>query len=225
MENPMSASHDEFRMQIVDASSSLVDRGVLSFSGHGNASVRIPGTETMLLTGVSTLLNTRAETLAIVDFEGNTVEGEVASTSREIIQMHACVYKIRDDVQSVIHTHSTYSTAFALAHEPIPCAYEALLRMGLDQDVPVAPWGPRGSDASVRYIVDAVNGSPGTMAVLLANHGVLAFGADAPAAARGIIAMEEAAAMTIAAKQLGGPKPFPADAMRQVQERLQTFAR
>ena len=221
----MTGSHADFRKQIVDASNNLVNTGVLSFSGHGNASVRIPGTDTMLLTGVSTLLNTREETLAVVDFEGNAVEGEVASTSREIIQMHACVYKIRDDVQSVIHTHSTYATAFALAHEPIPCRYEALLRMGLDQDIPVAPWGPRGSDASVRYIVEAVNGSPGTMAVLLANHGVLAFGTDAPSAARGIVAMEEAAVMTLAASQLGGAKPFPADAMRQVQERLKTFAR
>ncbi|MFN0070788.1 MAG: class II aldolase/adducin family protein [Chloroflexota bacterium] len=219
----MAVSHTDFRKQIVDASNSLVNTGVLSFSGHGNASVRIPGTETMLLTGVSSLLNTRSETLAVVDFDGNTVEGEVASTSREIIQMHACVYKVRDDVQSVIHTHSTYATAFALAHEPLPCRYEALLRMGLDQDVPVAPWGPRGSDESVRFIVEAVNASPGTMAVLLANHGVLAFGSDAPAAARAIIAMEEAAAMTLAASPIGGAKPFPAGALRQVRERLKAF--
>jgi L-ribulose-5-phosphate 4-epimerase len=221
----MTDSHAEFRKQIVDASNNLMNTGVLSFSGHGNASVRIPGTDTMLLTGVSTLMNTRPDTLAVVDFEGNAVEGEVASTSREIIQMHACVYRERDDVLSVIHTHSTNATAFALAHEPIPCRYEALLRMGLDQDIPVAPWGPRGSEASVRYIVEAVNNNPGTMAVLLANHGVLAFGVDAPAAARGIIAMEEAAAMTLAAKQLGGAKPFPADAMKQIQERLKAFAR
>lgn len=220
----MPSSHEDFRKQIVDASNNLVNTGVLSFSGHGNASVRIPGTDTMLLTGVSSLLNTRPDSLAVVDFEGNVVDGEVASTSREIIQMHACVYKARGDVQSVIHTHSTYATAFALAHEPLPCRYEALLRMGLDQDVPVAPWGPRGSAESVRYIEDAVNAHPGTMAVLLANHGVLAFGTDAPAAARAIVAMEEAAAMTLAASPLGGAKPFPAGALRQVQARLKEFA-
>jgi L-ribulose-5-phosphate 4-epimerase len=220
----MSSSHDNFRQQIVSASNNLVSTGVLSFSGHGNASVRIPGTDTMLLTGVSSLLNTTPDTLAVVDFDGNTVDGNVASTSKEIIQMHACVYRQRDDVQSVIHTHSTYATAFAMAHEPLPCRYEAMLRMGVDQDVPVAPWGPRGSDESVRFIEEALGTSPGTMAVLLANHGLLAFGNDAPSAARAIIAIEEAAAMTLAASPLGGAKPFPAGALKQVQERLKTFA-
>lgn len=220
----MTSSHDDFRQQIVSASNNLVKTGVLSFSGHGNASVRIPGTDTMLLTGVSSLLNTTPDTLAVVDFDGNTVDGTVASTSREIIQMHACVYRMRDDVQSVIHTHSTYTTAFAMAHEPLPCRYEALLRMGVEQDVPVAPWGPRGSAESVRFIEEAVGNNPGTMAVLLANHGLLAFGIDAPAAARAIIAMEEAAAMTLAAAPIGGAKPFPAGALKQIQDRLKTFA-
>lgn len=220
----MASTLDAFRKQIVDASATLVNTGVLSYSGHGNASVRIPGTNNMLLTGVSTLLNTAPETLAVVDFEGNVVEGEVASTSREIIQMHACVYRERDDVQSVIHTHSTYATAFALAHEPVPCRYEAMLRMGLGQDVPVAPWGPRGSAESVQHIVNSLNHSPGTMAVLLANHGLLAFGADAPGAARAIIAIEEAAVMTLAASQIGGAKPFPPGALQQVQARLEAFA-
>lgn len=221
----MADSLDTLRQQIVAASELLVKTGVLSFSGHGNASVRLPREQKMLLTGVSTLLNTRPETLAVVDFEGNVVSGDLASTSREIIQMHACVYRERDDVQSVIHTHSSHVTSFALAHRELPCRYEALLRMGLEQDVPVAPWGPRGSPESVNYIVQALESRPGVMAVLLANHGLLAFGVDAPATGRLIIAMEEAAKMTLDAERIGGAQPFPPGALRTVQERLAAFGR
>jgi L-ribulose-5-phosphate 4-epimerase len=90
--------------------------------------------------------------------------------------------------------------------------------------VPVVPWGPRGSEVSVRGIAQTLAERPTTNAVLLANHGVLAFGSDPIATARLIIAMEEAAEAELAAAALGGAVDFPADALAQVRASMHRVA-
>jgi len=74
-------------------------------------------------------------------------------------------------------------------------------------------WGPRGSDVSVRGIAAALHEHPTTSAVLLANHGLLAFAADPLAAARLVVAIEEAAEAELAAAAIGGAVDFPAGAL------------
>jgi L-fuculose-phosphate aldolase len=177
----------------------------------------------MLITGVSSLVGQTPSTLALVNLDGTVLEGQLASTSAEIVNMHAVVYKLRPDVNAVIHTHSPMVSSYAMAHEPMPVHYEGLLRMGVSTPIPVAAWAPRGSRESVSNIEIAVRENPSANAVLLANHGVLAWGPDQPAAARIIIALEEAAQMMLAAGPLGGSKPLPSGALEQVQTRLREF--
>ena len=212
------------RQQMVQAARFLAETGVLSHSGHGNMSVRLPGTaDQMLLTSVSRISRLEADHISVVDFRGNVLDGSMDPTSAEIVAMHAVVYEHKPEVQAVIHTHSPRSSSFALAHKPLPCRYEALLRFGVAEDIPVAPWGPRGSEESVRHIADAIQEHPTVMAVLLANHGLLAFGRDAMSAATLITAMEEAAEMELDAEAVGGARPFPPGALEAVRERLRQF--
>ena len=89
----------------------------------------------------------------MVTFDGESVEGAIEPVAREIVDMHACVYRERDDVHAVIHTHSPRATSFALAHKPLPVVYEAFLRFGITEEIPVAEWAPRGSSESVANIV------------------------------------------------------------------------
>ncbi len=177
----------------------------------------------MLLTSGGTIANLTPEQLAVVTFDGETVAGALEPTAREIVAMHSCVYRARADVSAVIHTHSPHVTSFALAHQPLPCAYEALLRFGVTEDIPVADWGPRGSRESVANIVKQLEQHPTIPAVLLANHGLLAFGRDPLMAAMVIIAMEEAAELTLAARTLGGEKGFPADALERERKHMRQF--
>jgi L-ribulose-5-phosphate 4-epimerase len=211
--------------QIVNAARYLTDEsGVLSHTGHGNMSVRVPGaTDQMLLTAVSRITRVSAEDLAVVGFDGTVLDGRIDPTVAEIVAMHAVVYTHRPDVRAVIHTHSPRASTFALAHVPLPCQYEALLRFGVAEDIPVAPWGPRGSDESVRHIAETIQAHPKVMAVLLANHGLLAFGPDIMVAAALISVMEEAADMTLEAAYIGGAQPFPPGALEAVRERLRQF--
>src|SRR5512142_2738985 len=141
------------REQLVQAARRLDQSGVLSHSGHGNMSARLPEPGLMLLTSVSHLTHLTQEQSVIVTFDGEVVEGTIDPTTREIVGMHSCVYREREDLHAVIHTHSPRATSFALAHHPLPCVYEAFLRFGITEDIPVAQWAPRGSPEAVAAIV------------------------------------------------------------------------
>jgi L-ribulose-5-phosphate 4-epimerase len=216
------ASVDELKGQIVQAAAWLRESGVLSHSGHGNISARIDG-ERMVLTGASSLRAVSPELLAVVTLDGRVLEGQLNPSTAEVAAMHACIYRSRENVGAVIHTHSPAVTAYALANEPLPCAYEAVLRQGCYEAVPVSAWAPRGSDESVGNIVEQVRAHPAVPAVLLGNHGLLAFSADARRTADLVVALEEAAGMTRAAGSLGGARPFPPDAFQRSQERMRQF--
>lgn len=206
-------------LDVVEASRLLFAAGVMSHSGHGNISARADG-DRFVLTSTGMIANLTTEDLAVVGMDGDVVEGELGPENAEIVAMHSVVYRARPDVGGIVHTHSPSATAFALAHQPLPCRSEALLRFGQAEPVPVVPWGPRGSDISVRGIATVLAGAPTTNSVLLANHGLLAFGADPVGAARLVVAIEDSAEAELAAARIGGGVEFPAGALDSVRESM-----
>ncbi len=204
---------------LVAATRHLFTTGVMSHAGHANLSARA-GTGRFALTTTGMVRELRADQVAMVNLDGEVLEGELAPENAEIVAMHTVVYRARPDVGGIIHTHSPSATAFALANRELPCRAEPLLRFGQAESVPVAPWGPRGSDVSVRGIAAALDEHPTTSAVLLANHGLLAFGADPMATALLITAIEEAAEAELGAEAVGGAVDFPPDALEAVRESM-----
>ncbi|MEU1073057.1 MULTISPECIES: class II aldolase/adducin family protein [unclassified Streptomyces] len=208
--------------ELVEAAQSLFAAGVMAHSGHANLSARLEGGRMLLTPGY--VRGIRPEDLAAVSFDGQVLEGELQSVSAEIIAMHSVVYRARPHVGAIIHTHSPSATAFAVAHRPLPCRTEPMLRSGQAEDVPVVLWGPRGSDVSVRGIADILDRRPTTAAVLLANHGLLAFGPDSAATARLVVAIEESAEAEIAAAAIGGAVDFPPGAQEAVRAAIARVA-
>ena len=210
----------DLRQAVADACASVTGRGVLSPSGHGNFSGRVDA-ERMVLTGKGMSTPPTPGDLALVRFDGEVEEGELLPSVGEIVGRHAAVYRCRAEVGAVVHTHSPAVTAFALAHEPLPCRYEALLRHGQAGPVAVVPWAPRGSPALVEGITAALGAQPGTSALLLANHGVVAFSTSPARAAALIVVLEEAARAELAAAvSLGGAKDFPPGALEDVRSSM-----
>ncbi len=207
------------RQALMEGVELLVGAGVMSHTGHINASVRVD-TDRMLLTPAGLVGELRPETLAVVRHDGAVEDGRISASTSEIIGMHTAVYRAREGVSAVIHTHSPHLTAFALAHRPLPCRYEALLRQGQTELVPVVPWAPRGSDASTQGIGDALARHPGSRAVLLANHGILVGGPSAVAAAKLLVVLEEAAAAELRAVAIGGARDLPAAAEQEVAQSM-----
>jgi L-fuculose-phosphate aldolase len=136
--------------------------------------------------------------------------------------MHTSRYRASDEVGCVLHTHSPYATAFAVARRPIDCWIEALAMFGLADGVPVAGYGPRGSAEAVANIDAAL--LPGVPAVLLANHGVLVFhrNVDLAILVGGVV--EEAAQAALNASLLGGPVLIELDLRAAALQRAMIFA-
>lgn len=213
-----------YRQDIVKASTDLATSGIMTRSLHGNVSLRVPNTDTFLLTAGASLGRVTAESIAHFDLAGNLLEGTVQPVGAEIIQMHAVVYRTRPEFAGVVHTHSPYATSFAVAGQAIPVAYEPLARFNMFDGVPVAAYGPRGSDQSVNNIRAVLQDFRAIHAVLLENHGVLTFGDSVEEAVRTNYTVEESAEIILNSYKLGGPKPIPPDMIRATRDRAATFA-
>lgn len=199
----------EERHQVVEAVDLLFRAGVMSHSGHANFSCRLAG-ERLLLTTGTVVRDLQVEAMVALG-PGGEVEEDSDACGGEVAAMHLAVYRARPETKAVVHTHSPALTAFAVANRPLPCRYETLHRFGGQVgDVPVAPWTPgRRDHAFLDGIAAALGAQPGTRAVLLANHGVLALAPSPAEAAMLIIALEEAAAAELGAAVIGGGRDFP----------------
>lgn len=211
------------KRELMDAAVALRDAGLMFRGHHANLSARLSA-DTMLMTRGGNVANLDEDSFAIIRTDGTVLEGEVLPAQAEIIQMHAAVYRTRDSVGGIIHTHAPHATVFAIAHEPIPVVYEPLMRFGVTEPTPVIAWAPRGSDASVQGIVHAAKSNPGVSAVLLANHGVLAFGKSPLETTQLLATLDEAAELILQARLIGGEKPLPTLAFQQIEERKREFA-
>jgi L-ribulose-5-phosphate 4-epimerase len=137
--------------------------------------------------------------------------------------MHTAMYADHPDVGCVLHTHSPYATAYAVARRPIGCWVEALAMFGLAAGVPVAGYGPRGSAEAIAGIRAAI--TPAVPAVLLANHGVLVFHRTPELAILVGGVVEEAAQAGLNAAALGGPVEIPPELRAAALQRTMTFDR
>jgi L-ribulose-5-phosphate 4-epimerase len=171
----------------------------------GNVSARVPERDLMVIkpSGVS-YDDLTPENMVVCDLHGRVVDGERAPSSDTDAQ--AYVYRHLPQIGGVVHTHSTYATAWASRAEPIPC----VLTMMADEfggEIPVGPFALIGDDSIGRGIVDTLRGSR-SPAVLMRNHGVFTIGKDARAAVKAAVMCEDVARTVHIARQLGDPQPI-----------------
>lgn len=210
-----------FERALLQAAEALHRRGLLFRGAHANLSVRRDGQ--LLITRGGSVADLREEDLVWLplDAADDALQGFDANY-REIVGMHTRLYRHRDDLGAIVHCHPPHGTAFAVAHQPVPPVYEPMLRLGMHTEVPVVAWAPRGSSASVNGILDAF-AEPDTVAVLLANHGVLVTGSTPEEALNRTTALEEAAELVIHARALGGARQLPEAAYAEVAQRMRRF--
>ncbi|WP_432456902.1 L-ribulose-5-phosphate 4-epimerase [Cellulomonas iranensis] len=144
------------------------------------------------------------ESMVVCDLDANLVEGDRAPSSDTAA--HAYVYTHMPHVGGVVHTHSTYATAWAARAEPVPC----VLTMMADEfggDIPIGPFALIGDDSIGRGIVETLRESR-SPAVLMRNHGPFTIGTDAKAAVKAAVMVEEVARTVHISRQLGEPLPI-----------------
>ncbi|MCW2867243.1 MAG: araD, partial [Marmoricola sp.] len=143
----------DLRAQVAALHAELTGNGLVVWTA-GNVSARVPGHDLMVIkpSGVS-YEDLDADSMVVTDLHGELVEGDRAPSSDTAA--HAYVYRHLPEVGGVVHTHSTYATAWAARGEAIPC----VLTMAADEfggDVPVGPFALIGDDSIGRGIVETL---------------------------------------------------------------------
>ena len=192
------------RTQVADLHAELTRNGLVAWTA-GNVSARVPGHDLMVIkpSGVS-YDELSAETMVVTDLHCVLVEGDRAPSSDTAA--HAYVYRHLPEVGGVVHTHSTYATAWAARGEAIPC----VLTMIPDEfggDIPVGPFALIGDESIGEGIVATLRSSR-SKAVLMQNHGPFTVGKDARAAVKAAVLLEDVARTVHVARQLGGTIPI-----------------
>lgn len=221
MTDPRLAAHradiDRLKQEVCDLHAFLPRYELVVWTA-GNVSGRVPGTDLMVIkpSGVE-FDDLTPESMVVTDFAGNTLEGDHSPSSDAA--SHAYVYAHLPHVGGVVHTHSTYATAWAARREPIPCC----TTMQSDEfggDIPVGPLALIGDEEIGRGIVETLQGSR-SKAVLMANHGPFTIGKNARDAVKVAVMLEEVARCMHLSRQLGDPIRLPQDMVDKLFDRYQ----
>jgi len=214
----MSPSDSGLRAELVDLHRELV-RSQLVVWTAGNVSARVHGADLILIkpSGVP-YEDLTDESMVLCDLNGKPVQDDGLKPSSDVYA-HAYVYRHRPDVGGVVHTHSTYATAWAARGEAIPCVLTAMADE-FGGEIPIGPFALIGGDDIGRGIVATLGGhrSP---AVLLRNHGVFTIGGTARAAVKAAVMCEDVARTVHISRQLGEPLPIEPAHVDQLYDRYQ----
>jgi L-ribulose-5-phosphate 4-epimerase len=215
--SPLTAEIKAVREQVSELHAELVRYGLVVWTA-GNVSGRIPGHELMVIkpSGVSYDALT-PDSMIVCDLDGNVLDGDFAPSSDTAA--HAYVYRHMPDVGGVVHTHSTYASAWAARGEPVPCVLTAMADE-FGGEIPIGPFALIGDDSIGRGIVDTLSGHR-SAAVLMRSHGVFTIGKDARAAVKSAVMCEDVARSVHIARQLGDPLPIPQSDIDRLYDRYQ----
>ena len=155
----------------------------------------------------------RPESMVIVDLQGRRVEGDLSPSSDTA--SHLYIYRHREDVGAVVHTHSPYATAFAANNASIP-VYLTAQADEFGGPIPCGGFAPIGGEQIGQVVVESIGDSP---AVLLKNHGVFTIGPNAQAAVKAAIMVEDIAKTAWLALQLGQPAELSAEVVAALHSR------
>lgn len=198
----------EARKLIVEIGRLMYDRGYVT-SSDGNISYRLG--ENLILATPTQVSKGRMteEMMALTDLQGSALNDKRMSSE---IKMHLLIYNMRPDVNAVCHAHTPHGTAFAAAGLSIdqPILSEVILTLGC---VPLTAYGtPSTSELTdaLKPYVEHHN------ALLLENHGVVAYGKDLWQAFDRLETLEHTAKIAILAKTLGGANNLSKDSIEKL---------
>ena len=153
------------------------------------------------------------EAMVVVDLDGKVVEGKYKPSSDTFA--HVYVYRHRPDVNGVVHTHSTFATAWAAAGKSIPPVLTAICDE-FGGPIPVGGYAKIGGDEIGQEIIRSIGSSP---AILMKNHGIFTIGRTPEAAVKAAVMVEDVARTVFYAMQLGQPDEIPAEEVARAHRR------
>ncbi|HEV2799514.1 MAG TPA: class II aldolase/adducin family protein [Pyrinomonadaceae bacterium] len=196
------------RREIVRVGQLMYERSYV-VSSDGNVSVRLDDGRILATPTQTNKGRMTEDSLALTDIEGKPLNERKASSE---LAMHLLIYRERPEIKAVCHAHPPHGSAFAVAGLAIdqPILSEVILTLGC---VPLADYGTPSTDeltSAMRPLVKHHN------ALLMANHGAVAYGEDVWQAFDRLETLEHTAKIAILARALGGASNLPPDAIEKL---------
>jgi L-ribulose-5-phosphate 4-epimerase len=212
---------DRTRAEVARLHQELVRYELIVWTG-GNVSARVPGADLFVIKPSGVFYgDLTPENQMLCDLDGTVIAntpGSEKSPSSDTAA-HAYVYRHMPHVGGVVHTHSTYTTAWAARGEAIPCVITAMADE-FGGEIPIGPFAIIGDDSIGRGVVATLTGHR-SRAVLMQNHGAFTIGKDASDAVKAAVMAEDVARTVHISRQLGEPIPIPSAAIDSLFERYQ----
>lgn len=209
------------RTEVAALHQELLRNGLVVWTA-GNISARVPGHELFIIkpSGVD-YADLTGDDMVLCSLEGEPIEGSLGShrNASSDTGAHAYVYREMPEVGGVVHTHSTYATAWAARGEAIPCVLTAMADE-FGGPVPVAPFHVIGDASIGRGIVETLTGHR-SRAVLIQNHGPFTIGKNARDAVKAAVMVEDVARTVHLAREYGEPLTIPSEAIDALFDRYQ----
>ena len=180
----------------------------------GNVSLRDPESGLVIIKPSGVMYpELTADQMVVLNLNGMIIEGSLKPSSDTAT--HLYIYRQREDVNGIVHTHSPYATAFAAVGKPIPPVLTAICDE-FGGEIPVGGFAPIGDEAIGKEVVRSIGSSP---AILMQNHGVFTIGKNAKAAVKAAVMVEDVARTVFFAMQLGELKSIPLEMIDRLHKR------
>jgi len=199
----------EARQEILKFSHKVQQYGFVTAT-DGNLSIRLDENRILITPSGLEKGEMTLEAPIVVDMEGNKIEGKGKPSSEGM--MHLEVYKLRPDINAVIHAHPPKCIAFTIAGQPVDTCLlpEVVVTLGA---IPTSSYATPTTNEVPESIQEYILRSD---AVMLSRHGSLTVGKDLKSAFKILEKMEHSATISLYAKLLGGAVPFSKDELEKL---------
>lgn len=191
------------RKEIIECCQWLCRHGYFGtlLSAGGNVSVRIPNEPVLVVTPSGMpYMDMVPEEICVLDFDLNPIAGELAPSIEAA--MHVGIYRNREDVGAVVHTHQAHASIFALINQPIPALFDEVA-LSIGETVAVVPYALSGTPELVENVTRTV--ANGCNCFVLQNHGALNLGRNLEEAWKNAELLEKTAQVYSQALTTGKP--------------------
>lgn len=153
----------------------------------------------------------------VVDLKGKKVEGEFSPSTD--MMSHLYIYKNNKSINGIVHTHSTFATAFCANQKSIPC-YLTAQADEFGGEIPCAKYSAIGGSEIGKTVIETLKKTK-SKSILLSNHGVFSVGSDSHSALKTAVMTEDCAKTAFWAMKLGNAKELSESEISENWERYQ----
>lgn len=210
--------HQKLREEVAEVARRMISSGLVTGTS-GNVSARTPDGDVLITPSGLDYGVLEAEDVVLVNLKGQMLEGSLEPSSET--PMHTGIYRSRQQVEAVVHTHAPYATTLSCLGWEIPPVHYMLTALSGDGRVPLAPYATYGTEELAGYASEALGETHN--ACLLHNHGTIVVGESAQEAFSRTVILEEMAEIYYRARVAGEPILLTSEQVREVAAKIANY--